>query len=155
MSPPASPKVKTTSSFATLTNLNRHPSHNKPSRLAHMPPPVRNEPVVNSPISSMVSSSKSPKNTPPKRQRRFSLQAVTARFSFGSSSSSLSTATIEEKDSSYSDSIVVDETALSKLCDVLPQVDREVLTKYLREAGGKDDLMAVGLYMRDFKNDNF
>jgi hypothetical protein len=50
--------------------------------------------------------------------------------------------------------VEVDERALDKLCDVLPHADRDILEKYLQEAGGKDDIMAVGLYMRDYKQVN-
>ncbi|CAG8442488.1 2218_t:CDS:2 [Diversispora eburnea] len=99
------------------------------------------------------------KNSLRGRPIRFSFQSVTSRFNFGSSSSPTSSTfptTIEEKNVvNQSNSIIVDEVALNKLCDVLPHADREVLTKYLREAGGKDELIAVGLYMRDFKNDDF
>jgi hypothetical protein len=115
-----------------------------------MPPAVMNDPSANSPTSPTFSTPIKP------RQRRLSFQAVTSRFGLGSStptSTSFPT-TIEEKNVPLSNpnSVVVDEVALNKLCDVLPHADREVLSKYLRAAGGKDDLMAVNLYMRDLRN---
>ncbi|CAG8531496.1 9595_t:CDS:2 [Scutellospora calospora] len=149
MSPPMSPKMKTSTNFF---NLNRRGSISRPT--IHMPPAVMNDPSANSSASSIPSSPKSPKIISSKRQRRFSFQAVSSKFHFGSSNtSSLTFPTIEEKtDINLSNSVVVDEDALNRLCDVLPHADRDVLIKYLRAAGGKDDLMAVGLYMKDLKS---
>ncbi|RIA81128.1 hypothetical protein C1645_575139 [Glomus cerebriforme] len=155
MSPPLSPRTKT-SNFLNISNLSRHNSFSKPSRPPiFMPPAVMNNPSANSPTSP-TSSNKILKNVTPikPRQRRLSFQAVTSRFSLGSStptSPSFPT-TIEEKNVPSSSSNFVDEAALNKLCDVLPHADREVLSKYLCAAGGKDDLMAVDLYMRDLRN---
>jgi len=159
MSPPLSPRTKTPN-FLNLSNLNRHSSFSKPGRLpTFMPPAVMNDPSANSPTSPTSPSKISRTVTSIKpRQRRFSFQAVSSRFSLGPSTPTSTTfpTTIKEKtDPSFSNSnsIIVDETALNKLCDVLPHADREVLSKYLRAAGGKDDLMAVGLYMKDLKSD--
>ncbi|CAG8533992.1 3379_t:CDS:2 [Dentiscutata heterogama] len=151
MSPPMSPKTKTSSN---LFNLNRRGSISKPNRpMTHMPPAVMNDPSTNSSASSTSMSPKSPKTASPKRQRRFSFQAVSSKFFGSSSTPSLPFPTIEEKtDTNSSNSVVIDEDALNRLCDVLPQADRDVLIKYLRAAGGKDDLMAVGLYMKDLKS---
>ncbi|CAG8687808.1 21334_t:CDS:2 [Cetraspora pellucida] len=150
LSPPMSPmssKPKTPNIF----HLNRRGSISKSGRpMINMPPAVMNDPSANSaPLSP-----KSPKTTSPKRQRRFSFQAVSSKLLFGSSgTSSLSFPTIEEKtDTNLSNSVVIDENALNRLCDVLPHADRDVLIKYLRAAGGKDDLIAVGLYMKDLKS---
>ncbi|CAB4415177.1 unnamed protein product [Rhizophagus irregularis] len=158
MSPPLSPRTKT-SNFLNISNLSRHNSFSKSSRPSlFMPPAVMNDPSINSPTSPTSSNKISKTATPIKpRQRRLSFQAVTSRFSLGSSTSTSTSfiTTIEEKNVpslSYSNSVVADETALNKLCDVLPLVDREILSKYLCAAGGKDDLMAVDLYMRDLKN---
>ncbi|CAG8823111.1 7664_t:CDS:2, partial [Racocetra persica] len=137
LSPPTSPKSKTPNIF----NLNRRGSISKSGRpMINMPPAVMNDPSANStPLSP-----KSPKTTSPKRQRRFSFQAVSSKLLFGSTNtSSLSFPTIEEKtDTNLSNSVVIDEDALNRLCDVLPHADRDVLIKYLRAAGGKDDLIA-------------
>ncbi|CAG8561843.1 2259_t:CDS:2 [Acaulospora morrowiae] len=143
-SPPISPKFKA-SNFATLANLSRHGSSNKSNRTPiNMPPPMMNDPANNSPMNSLRSKSS--------RQRRFSFQSVSSRFSFGSNSPSSISNSIEENNDASLSGLVVDEVALNKLCDVLPYEDREVLAKYLREAGGNDELMAVSLYMRDLKN---
>lgn len=146
MSPPLSPRTKT----PNFLNLNRHNSFSKSSRPPiFMPPAVMNDPSANSPTSPTFSTPIKP------RQRRLSFQSVTSRFGLGSptpTSPSFPT-TIEEKNVPLlNNSVIVDEAALNKLCDVLPHADREVLSKYLCAAGGKDDLMAVDLYMRDFRN---
>lgn len=158
MSPPLSPRTKT-SNFLNISNLSRHNSFSKSSRPSlFMPPAVMNDPSINSPTSPTSSNKISKTAIPIKpRQRRLSFQAVTSRFSLGSSTPTSTSfiPTIEEKNVpslSYPNSVVADETALNKLCDVFPLVDREILSKYLCAAGGKDDLMAVDLYMRDFKN---
>ncbi|KAF0373960.1 hypothetical protein F8M41_012922 [Gigaspora margarita] len=151
MSPPMSPKTKTSSN---IFNMNRRGSISKPSRpMSQMPPAVMNDPSTNSSASSIPLSPNSPKMASPKRQRRFSFQAVSSKFFGTSSTSSLPFQTIEEKtDTNLFNSVDIDEDALNRLCDVLPHADRDVLIKYLRAAGGKDDLMAVGLYMKDFKS---
>ncbi|RIB01242.1 hypothetical protein C2G38_1029530 [Gigaspora rosea] len=151
MSPPMSPKTKTSSN---IFNMNRRGSISKPSRpMSQMPPAVMNDPSTNSSASSIPLSPNSPKMASPKRQRRFSFQAVSSKIFGTSSTSSLPFPTIEEKtDTNLSNSVDIDEDALNRLCDVLPHADRDVLIKYLRAAGGKDDLMAVGLYMKDFKS---
>ncbi|GBB98140.1 hypothetical protein RclHR1_03150003 [Rhizophagus clarus] len=158
MSPPLSPRTKT-SNFLNISNLSRHNSFSKSSRPSlFMPPAVMNDPSINSPTSPTSSNKISKTATSIKpRQRRLSFQAVTSRFSLGSSTPTSTSfiTTIEEKNVpslSYPNSIVADEVALNKLCDVFPLVDREILSKYLCAAGGKDDLMAVDLYMRDLKN---
>ncbi|CAG8547836.1 16229_t:CDS:2 [Acaulospora colombiana] len=145
-SPPMSPKLKSSNFFSSKS---RHGNSIKSNRsTVHMPPPVMNDPAVNSSVNS--------KSLKSSRQRRFSFQAVSSRFSFSSNSPSPTVSTtIEEKSNSdSSSSVVVDETALNRLCDVLPHEDRDVLAGYLRAAGGKDDLMAVGLYMKDLKGGN-
>ncbi|CAI2168367.1 8245_t:CDS:2 [Funneliformis geosporum] len=149
MSPPLSPRSKT----PNFINISRHNSFSKSNRLPiFMPPAVMNDPSANS-LTSPTSSSKISKTVSVKpRQRRFSFQSVSSRFSLGSSTLTFPTS-INETNDPNSNSIDVDETALNKLCDIIPQADREVLSKYLHAAGGKDDLMAVGLYMKDYKND--
>ncbi|CAG8541740.1 15376_t:CDS:2 [Funneliformis caledonium] len=152
ISPPLSPRSKT----PNFLNITRHNSFSKSNRLPiFMPPAVMNDPSANSPTSPTSSSKISKTVSIKPRQRRFSFQSVSSRFSLGSSTPTFPTAIKENNDPSLSNSnsIEVDETALNKLCDIIPQADREVLSKYLHAAGGKDDLMAVGLYMKDFKND--
>ncbi|CAG8480163.1 5029_t:CDS:2 [Ambispora leptoticha] len=155
-SPPSSPRGKA-SPFLSLSALNRRGSFSKVTRpITFMPPSITNGPLSNSSSVSLQSIPKSPQSTspttPPKKQRRFSFQSVSSRFNFSSlnSSSSSFTTTIEE--SNDASAVEVDDNALDKLCDVLPNADRDILHKYLQKAGGKDDLMAVGLYMKDYKN---
>ncbi|CAJ0912988.1 7009_t:CDS:2, partial [Entrophospora sp. SA101] len=149
-----------------FTSLNRHSSISKarsPIPPLNMPPPVMNDPTANAKTTNppfSPSSSSSTKNNnkfatviSPKR-RRFSFQAITSRLSVGSSAPiSPFPKTIEENNNndSSNSTIVVDEKALNKLCDVLPDAEREVLARYLRAVGGKDELLAVGLYMKDLK----
>ncbi|CAG8567465.1 12240_t:CDS:2 [Funneliformis mosseae] len=152
ISPPLSPRSKT----PNFLNITRNNSFSKSNRLPiFMPPAVMNDPSANSPTSPTSSNKISKTVSIKPRQRRFSFQSVSSRFSLGSSTPTFPTAIKENNDPSLSNSnsIEVDETALNKLCDIIPQADREVLSKYLHAAGGKDDLMAVGLYMKDFKND--
>ncbi|CAJ0767311.1 23955_t:CDS:2 [Entrophospora sp. SA101] len=152
-----------------FTSLNRHSSISKarsPIPPLNMPPPVMNDPTANAKTTNppfSPSSSSSTKNNnkfatviSPKR-RRFSFQAITSRLSVGSSAPiSPFPKTIEENNNndSSNSTIVVDEKALNKLCDVLPDAEREVLARYLRAVGGKDELLAVGLYMKDLKSNN-
>ncbi|CAG8530309.1 2831_t:CDS:2 [Ambispora gerdemannii] len=160
-SPPSSPRVKT-SPFLSLSGINRRGSFSKVTRPTTFMPPIANEPLFNSSSTSLHSISKSPQtttsSTPPKRQRRFSFQSVSSfssRFNFSALNSTTSSfvTTIEEANDAKADlAVEVDDNALDKLCDVLPDADRDVLHKYLQKAGGKDDLMAVGLYMKDYKN---
>nr|CAG8438196.1 15975_t:CDS:2 [Entrophospora candida] len=149
--------------------LNRHSSISKtrsPIPPLNMPPPVMNDPTANAKTTNppfSPSSSSSTKNNnkfatviSPKR-RRFSFQAITSRLSVGSFAPiSPFPKTIEENNNndSSNSTIVVDEKALNKLCDVLPDAEREVLARYLRAVGGKDELLAVGLYMKDLKSNN-
>ncbi|GET00017.1 hypothetical protein GLOIN_2v1537546 [Rhizophagus clarus] len=135
MSPPLSPRTKT-SNFLNISNLSRHNSFSKSSRPSlFMPPAVMNDPSINSPTSPTSSNKISKTATSIKpRQRRLSFQAVTSRFSLGSSTPTSTSfiTTIEEKNVpslSYPNSIVADEVALNKLCDVFPLVDREILSK--------------------------
>jgi hypothetical protein len=61
-------------------------------------------------------------------------------------------AAVNSNDATLDTLVEVDDHALNKLCDVLPLADREVLARYLQLAGGREYLMAVSLYMRDFKS---
>ncbi|KAG9305070.1 hypothetical protein G9A89_007710 [Geosiphon pyriformis] len=162
-SPPSSPKPRT-SGFLSLPGINRRTSmNNKITRAAtFLPPTVMDEISATSSNTLVPKSLNSPSipkspNSPsmPKRQRRFSFQSVSSRFSFSNSNSPSVTTTIEETidiNEEKNSQVEIDDTSLNKLCDVLPHADRDVLQRYLQKAGGKDDLMAVGLYMKDLKS---
>ena len=138
-----------------LSSIGRRTSLSKASSKSAVHSPIMYHISPNSSSTSLSSLPKSPPTpTTLKKQRRFSLQSVTSRFGFGSNTNSVSEEKISNGSTQSLDTLVeVDEKALNKLCDIIPHADRDVLEKYLQKAGGKDDLLAVGLYMRDFKND--